>query len=1023
MTFKISPGVYVLSSDIEQVDYSGSPIALVGSFRKGSLTPTRIRYGENSDNYDLSSTNSKYGYSTEVARHVAATNNLVIKRVVSKTARTATKSLLKNSEVSMYAQMHYDAAGNLLEPVAIFFNSEIIEDYKVIIRVNTTDNFTCSAEAKWSTTHNAVVESLAAQLKEQLQAHNPLYTVEYDELSEQIPAILIYPPYGYRINGSVEVVLDLIPLTDEQKNAILDEYVEAYKINPTDKTAVSFMLRNTELYKRKEVDALLKVYIEEHYLSANLVNARLNYYVAQHQIREKDISSFLSFLAGREQCLHNYEELDDFLAQFKSTFYMSHEDIITYTESLIGTVITVASVQRITDDAFIPNYWLYANTTEVLNAVTAWANSSLMSYAAKQAWVNQYIAQDRIRQNDYDDALSVIDVPTDDVIGIQNNLSMYCLQTYLSQDEKNAIIQHAIDTGIIQQSEFDNVARLTSYLIRKDQAYLVNEAINLYAASKTLTITQINAWIQEKTNTGYILQDDVADFKTFLVNDPVVVYVYHNYDELEAKYQEYAAAKYITAAQGRAFVMQFVGTTIASADANEIIATITAQVCRQSVLQSQVNQYAAKYMSEAQIQSYIEHAFNVLPEDVPTLVALFDGELINDTSVIDSRVHQWLDNNYMNQTDYRNFALQYDDTQSSNTVVILNQDIAAFADWASVQTTSVKKTDTLGAYSRLTEWTSSYYVSQSDLVASYQLIAGSRGYVTDTYNAWVASTYCTHELYAAIESAESDMTRYLDAQIQAQVIQYVNANYSGNALYQVMSGIITVSDGTAVDTGDGISLGGEDVLEPFVVDSYSDDVPVYKTFNTYNEAIALLEKVGSTYLSWTQFNNVLQANLKYNRCTVAEKERIFSYAWYQKEPDDPKLEAYPNMMYTSSTDLTNVLNALADMIHTLQVEYYCFRFIDSATTPRYLYTKTLALSTTLALYGHKGSSDSDIMSIPVSAASGMQLLGTGKVDGASSTLYTIASVDDANKTITLEDADSNSYTASRVPANDAYEDW
>ena len=129
------------------------------------------------------------------------------------------------------------------------------------------------------------------------------------------------------------------------------------------------------------------------------------------------------------------------------------------------------------------------------------------------------------------------------------------------------------------------------------------------------------------------------------------------------------------------------------------------------------------------------------------------------------------------------------------------------------------------------------------------------------------------------------------------------------------------------------------------------------------------------------------------------------------------------MMYTSSTHLTSVLNALADMIHTLQVEYYCFRFIDANTTPRYLYAKTLTLATTLALYGYKGSSDSDIMSIPVSTPSGMQLLGTGKVDGASSTLYTIASVDSANKTITLKDASSNSYTASRVPANDVYEDW
>jgi hypothetical protein len=267
------------------------------------------------------------------------------------------------------------------------------------------------------------------------------------------------------------------------------------------------------------------------------------------------------------------------------------------------------------------------------------------------------------------------------------------------------------------------------------------------------------------------------------------------------------------------------------------------------------------------------------------------------------------------------------------------------------------------------------------------------------------------------------MNRYLDAQIQAQVIQYVDANYSGNALYQVMSDIITVSDGTAVDTGDGIELGGNDVSQPFVVDYYSNDMPIYKTFNTYNEAIALLQQVGSTYLSWTQLDNILQANAKYNRCTTAEKERIFSYAWYQKEPDDPLLTAYPNMMYTSSTDLTNVLNALADIIHTLQVEYYCFRFIDADTTPRYLYTKTLTLATTLALYGYKGSSDSDIMSIPVSTPSGMQLLGTGRVDGASSTLYTIVSVDTANKTITLEDADSNSYTASRVPANDVYEDW
>lgn len=1023
MTFKISPGVYVLSSDTAQVDYSGSPIALVGSFRKGSLTPTRIRYGENSDNYDLSNTNFKYGYSTEVARHVAATNSLVIKRVVSKTARTAAKSLLKNSDVSIYAQMHYDAAGNLLKPVAIFFNSEIIEDYKVIIRVKTTDNFACSADAKWSTTHNAVVESLAAQLKEQLQAHNSLYTVEYDELSEQIPAILIYPPYGYKIDGSVDVVLDLIPLTNEQKNAILEEYVEAYKINPTDKTAVSFMLEQTELYKRKEVNALLKVYIDEHYLSANLVNARFDYYVAQHQIREKDVKSFLSFLAGREQCLHNYEELDSFLAQFKSTFYMSHEDVIAYTESLIGSVITVASVKKITDDVFIPSYWLYANTTEVLNAVTAWASINLMSYATKQAWVNQYIARDRIRQNDYDDALSAIDVPTDDVIGIQNNLDTYCLQTYLSQDEKNAIIQHAIDTGVIQQSDFDNVVSLTQYLIRKDQAYLVDEAINLYAASKTLTITQINAWVQEKANTGYLLQDDVADFKTFLVNDSTVVYVYHNYDELEAKYQEYSAANYITAAQGKTFVMQFVGTTITLADANEIIATITEQVCRQAALQSQVNQYAAKYMSEAQIQAYIERMFNVLSEDIPTLVALFDGELIDDTSVIDTRVQQWIDAHYMKQTDYENFALQYDDTQSSNPVVILNQDIAAFADWASIQTTPVKKTDTLGAYSRLTAWTGSYYIAQSELVASYQSIAGSREYATDTYNAWVASTYCNHELYATIAAAESDMNRYLDAQIQAQVIQYVDANYSGNALYQVMSDRITVSDGTATDSSNGIELGGDTVSKPFVVDHYNSDMPVYKTFDTYNEAIALLQQVGTTYLSWTQFDNILQANIKYNRCTTAEKERIFAFAWYQKEPDDSSLTAYPNMMYTSSTNLANVLNALADMIHTLQVEYYCFRFIAADTTPRYLYTRTLTLATTLAVYGHKGASDADIMSSLVSTPSGMQLLGTGKVDGASSTLYTIVSVDDANKTITLEDADSNSYTASRVPANDVYEDW
>ena len=911
MTFKISPGLYVLSSEIsDATDYRGSPIALVGSFRRGSLKPSRIN-AENSHLYDLDNQNLSYGYSTIIARQVSNTRDLVIKRVVHKNAKSSNQSFFKNGHNEFYAQLHYDEDGNLLYPVAIFFNSEITEDYKVLISIKTSDGFTCSAEAKYATSHNDTVVSLVEQLKEQLLSHNKNFIVEYNNLADTIPAILIYPAFGYSIDGSVQVILDLVPYTLAQKVAILDQYVSNYRINPDDRARVVVLLDNNTFYKDKEVEAFLNDYIKENYLSKTAVSDRLNYYVAQKELRGKDLEYFFNFTNGREQSLHNFEELDALIESFKKSFYMTKKQIIDYTESLVGTIITEASVQILSDTVYTDANWLYANEVELRATILEWANAHLVSLSTKKAWVNQYIAQSRIRANDYDDALSKIDVPTDDIIGVQRNLDKYCTDTYLSQEEKNAIIQKAVDDGLIQQSDFDNVVRLTSYLIRKDESELMTTAISLYASSKLLTTAQISDWVNSKVSSGYLLLEDRQDFEDFLVNDPVYKYVYHSTNELEDKYNEYAELNYVSTAYAKTYVNSFVGTTITQEDADEITESFHNQVIRMSTVSTLINNAASKYLTIDEIQEHIERSFIIDSSDLPAVMSLFTGKLIIDIIDVDRAVENWISQNYMSEDDFIANAHNYDENQTANAIVILSEDIQAFAQAEHTSNPSVHKTDTLSFYNILVNWSNSYYIPKATLQSTFITIATERDFDTTAYSAFAASSYCHYELYTSEEKLEADINSYITDYYKTMVADYVASNYSGHDLEQVIVGRAIVSDGTVVDG----EPSGEELEAPMLSEGVDQDGNIlYKTFSSFEEAEDIMKLIGTTYLSFDTYDATLTANAKYNALSEDDKKIVFSLSWYSRMPEDvDEPEDFQDLIfYKNTTDLGKVIDYLCD---------------------------------------------------------------------------------------------------------------
>lgn len=912
MTFKLSPGLYVFDGDVPTLEtFNDSPTAMVGSFRRGSLTPTRIRVGVNDWTYDLRKTNIEYGYGTIVAACAADQDNLVIKRVVSPDARSAEKSLMKYKNVSVYETIRYDTDHNVLEPVAIFLTSELTEDYAIKVTMQTSDGYGFVFTERYADSHNDTIKRLVEQIRRDLTEHNSNWQVSYDIVADPIQAIFIWQPYGITVSGTAEVYYDLDPMTLQEKIAVLDNYIANVKIALEDRALLIGILSLQVFYKPAQVEAFLDQWAKEHYLSPEVIADRIVYYIAQIMLTQDAVNPFYAWLNGRQNILKVISQLDDLLEQFKPTYYLTEQQIRDIIDAQVGIIITAASVDRVIDQIFIPKNWLYSDEAKVIAELKYWAAIYLVTDAQKRAWVNQYISMGKIRTQDFNDALAYVNVPLDDTIALQALLDEYCELTYMTQAEKAAIIWAHVSIGDITAEEVPIIQDLVSYLIRKDESYLVDEAIMTYIGSKYLTLPQINLYVDQLIAAGKLLEQDRADFMTYLINDPVLTYYYKTIAELDAKFDQYADLYYITKAEADALADSYVNILISLSDANEIKASITTQYTREELVMDMINAKAGTYMTQEDIYNYVSQA-DIRHEDIPTVVDLFDGELISkdDTDYIDDKIDEWKQLNYMQHDDIIAITERYDENQTLNQITLLSPDAETF--YQSI-TEHILKGDDGRVVELLQQWARDFYVSQAviddvwnDAVATGQIQEHLR-------IEWEESTYYPPAgLFRNRSEVVESLEAFSYASTAEQMQDYIEVWRQSWSPYDYdLLTSITLYESDGTKTGYYEAHDRMYIIDEWIYDSVTDtETPQYRPYASYDQFVSIMESYPDGHLEFENVMEMLEIHPIWSTLANNQKLWLFNMIWYNNATVPTLPDQHRRWIYGTEEDLTSRITAL-----------------------------------------------------------------------------------------------------------------
>lgn len=879
MTFKLSPGVYVFNKELDTSSntYSGNPVVMVGSFKKGSLTPTRIVKGINDSLYDLSNSNFNYGYSTAIANIASEGNALIIKRVVSNTARTSQVSLMRSKNVKDWTTLKVDSDGNTLQPYAIFFDSPLTEDYKITVSFSISGNYgNISTTVKYKSSHNDTVKELVDNLKNILAETGLGFILDYNQLSNSIQAIYIYPPFGFSLyNGKVEVLLDLLPLTLEQKAVVLDRAINNNLIAQEDRPALMVLLDNQVFYKDIEVLAFLQDWAKNNYLSAKQVEDRISYYTANKIIDSNAIIPFYNWLGGKQHTTKTFQALDYLCSQFKDEYYLSESQIRQIIEDNVDVIITEADVDTVITDIFSSNNWLYTSEQQVTQTLVIWAEKNLVSTNAKKQWINQYIYQSKIRQADFDEALTYVSIPIDNVLTLQHKLDEYCSITYMTTAEKEAVIETYVESGELTKTEADEVLSLVLYLIRRDESYLIGEYIKIYLENKKLSVNAITDWVNTKISSGWLLAEDKKDFLEYLKNDALLVYNYNNEEELQSKLDDYTAVNYLTKPQAETYLNTFVNVSITQEDATYILDELTTNVVKQATLDSEVLKMANKYFTKDEIKTYVAIS-NINSEDVDEVLSLFDNLLIlkTDSDRVSQIIEEWKADNYMNEADVKAIADLYNQSQSTNTVYIRNTDFSIFYD--SIHNTNYKKNDSVAITFALQQWSQTYYLSQDAILVIWnaQVDAGT---AYGDINVWKSSSYYSiGGLYKTTNEVIHDITEWSKSQINLIITEMLStfSGYDKDIRMSLQLNIFVGYDETNPTSP------WEYKEKPSVVESYNTEGPVFKDFQTLQEATTVLNSFDTAYQDYSTIVATMQSTVDYDKLSGEQKDEFENMILY-----------------------------------------------------------------------------------------------------------------------------------------------
>lgn len=889
MTFKLSPGIYFTHKDIDtsSYTYSDNPTVMVGSFKKGSLSPTRIIRGENDSLYDLSNSNLKYGYSTIIANQASEGNNLIIKRVVSNSARTAEVSLMRSKNVKDYTTLKVDLDGNVLTPYAIFFDNSLQEDYGLTVSFVISGNYGSIKEStKYATSHNDAVKELISKLQSSLDTTGLHFIIDYNTYQNPIKAIYIYPPFGFSLlNGEAKVFLDLVPLTLEQKATILDECINGHIIAIEDRPTLLVQLDQNVFYKKVEVIEWLKSWAKNHYLSINQVKDRVSYYLTNKWIDANAVNAFYNWLDGRQYTTKNFDDLDALCMQFKEVYYLSEQQIRDIINKSVEVIITQQDVEVVIRDIFVPDNWLYTTEQQVTQTLNNWAERNLVSTASKRQWIQQYIYQAKIRQEDFDDAFSYVSIPIDNILNLQKTLDEYCEKTYMTTEEKEHIVQTFVDSGELTEEQGKQVLNLLSYLIRKDQSYLVQEYINVFLQNVKLSIDDITVWVNQQITNGWLLSKDRDDFLDYLKNDELLTYNYKSYSELQLKLDSYIADHYLTKTQAETYINGFVNIKITQEDATYILNEITTNVIEKSTVDSEIQKLSEKYFSETEILAYIAIS-NVKENDIPTVLALFNGVLISkeEPEKVTAIIDNWKNDNYMNEQEIKQIVSQYNQSQNTNPVLIRNEETDFHDFYDSIHSNIYEKNDSASITFALQNWSASYYLTQEAILEVWNQQVES-GTAYGDINVWKNSSYYSvGGLYKTTNEVVNDIVAWETDQIE-DVIKSNLANYSGydyDIRVAIQLNVFIGHDPAGVESDWSYKT---DLL----VQSYDANGPVFRNFDSLNSAITMLDSYSMTYQNYSTILNTIQNVTDYSKLSGEQKTLLENQMIYGADnPPNPE---------------------------------------------------------------------------------------------------------------------------------------
>ena len=896
MTFRLSPGIYLFTDEVSSQDTNSSPIAMVGAFKKGSLTPTRILVGRNDTSYGLDKQHLDLGYSTIVAQQACRENTLIIKRVVSKEARTATASLFKYKTRSTYNSRIYDDSGNLLEPSCIFFEGEVIEDWSIRCEITIQGWSEILVTTAFDTDHNTTVKKFANELQTRLQEIDEGFKVLYDNLQPTIDTLYIYPPYGYHIErGVAEIFFDLEPMELDAKLEILDSYINAKKIAQEDRSAIAYLLETETFYKASEVQQFLDDWIAKNYLSKTAVENYLNRQLVVKQITSAGITSFYVWASGRQYTRKSYESLQSLIDTWKPTYYMTESDIRDVINSQVDILITSDDVETIITRVFEPNNWLYSSDLEVIQTIVMWAEQNLVSKKQKDNWIQQFIFRGEIRPQDKQEITELLYAkPCDNILQVQLFLGKYCEDTYMTTEEKQAVVQPYLDAGDIDQEDFDKILDMCNYLIRKDESNIIDEYVLLYIEGKVLTNAQIEAWVDGKVSSGYLLSADKQAFMTFLLNGGTT-YNYHHYSELQDMLDGFTGTYYWTQQQFTDFVNSKIGVDITSEDATAILNSITTKVAKPATVKNLVNQYANKYMTKQQIEAFVNNQ-RVRPQDVPDIMELFDGMLIllDDFVTVASVVNGYIEQHYITDLEKQTIIESYSTLQSSNPIYVLEEDInRCFT--STYLPIYLKGQDELYIQS-IIAWSTSYYITVEAQQQVFKEMLDN-GETLYTFEDWVDSALYAPGLFASTDRCRQAILEYTKTLLPQYIINTINTE-TDEYLKQIKLAT-TLTNFKAYD--DSSQLLPEPVTETlpgFLIESYDGNTPVPIEFDTLPEVTqAFLSSEGFT--TYSSIQEILAIQETYPLLKPQEIQRVFSFVCYNNEsgaPVDHDVWVYENSL-------------------------------------------------------------------------------------------------------------------------------